>query len=395
MRDSLPAFQYTPAQTPESNKEPKRDEEDRDCPLAEGSDEPVVVSVATVTEPDTLREEENSPMDGPGLYILQPRTYTPLPPAPLPSPRVLDRMEEREVALPPSPEPMEDALKAPLPPINERSPLRNISPRVSHGPPKVVRRSSSRLTEEPQPRRQSSIRTEESLEEDEASQPKQRASLRQRVSLRTTPPTSIQVPSPNAPSLQKPVFASPKTFQNYQTFTGPPDSAYGSESAPKSIVGTPGPTSTQDFSPPVFQPGVVPSPHSDQQFFRPVQASPHSPLQQRPATAGAPSRPHHLRNQPSAMGMSMLSTVSTINPDTGKRTLKKKRSAFGWLKKAFTLDDDERAEFDQRKLQEERNLYYEQRSRQFLDGKRLPPRPSYAPSQSSYTPRESRFGVNA
>ena len=72
------------------------------------------------------------------------------------------------------------------------------------------------------------------------------------------------------------------------------------------------------------------------------------------------------------MGMSMLSSVSTLNPDNASgRTLKKKRSAFGWLKKAFTLDDEERAAFDQRKVQQSSNLYYDSRSPQFLDGRRI------------------------
>lgn len=70
------------------------------------------------------------------------------------------------------------------------------------------------------------------------------------------------------------------------------------------------------------------------------------------------------------MGMSMLSSNTTMTTQTGQ-TVKKKRSAFGWLKKAFSLDEDERAEFEQKKQQQTANKYYEARSPRFLDGKRV------------------------
>ena len=225
--------------------------------------------------------------------------------------------------------------------------------------------------------------------------PKKKTSIRERVALRTTPPDAILVPPPNAPQLQRPVIASSRTYQGYRNFAGP-DSAYSSEveraasvqftevppirngHAPQGSNGSNGSHGSQgshEYSPPNF-PNILPSPHSDQQYFRPVQASPHSPLQQRPHTAGqVPSRPYHLRNAPSTMGMSMLSSVTTMTAMTqdskGQPTLKKKRSAFGWLKKAFTLDEDERMTFDQRRQIQERNLYYDTRSPKFLDGKRV------------------------
>jgi hypothetical protein len=68
------------------------------------------------------------------------------------------------------------------------------------------------------------------------------------------------------------------------------------------------------------------------------------------------------------MGMSMLSNVTTMN--SGNKTLKKKRSAFGWLKKAFALDEDERAAFEAKRQQQNPNLYLDSRSPRFLDGKR-------------------------
>lgn len=68
------------------------------------------------------------------------------------------------------------------------------------------------------------------------------------------------------------------------------------------------------------------------------------------------------------MGMSTLSNVSTVNHEEKK--VKKKRSAFGWLKKAFTLDEEERAEFEARKHQQAHNPYYDTRSPKYLDGRR-------------------------
>ena len=85
------------------------------------------------------------------------------------------------------------------------------------------------------------------------------------------------------------------------------------------------------------------------------------------------------------MGMSMLSNVTTAQQEGGSRSradngsgsvggkkAKKKRSAFGWLRKAFTLDDEERAEFEARRYQPAHNPYYDNRSPKYLDGKRIP-----------------------
>jgi hypothetical protein len=51
--------------------------------------------------------------------------------------------------------------------------------------------------------------------------------------------------------------------------------------------------------------------------------------------------------------------------------VKKKKSAFGWFKKAFTMDDDERAAFEARKQMDAPDNYYKDKSPKFLDGKRL------------------------
>ncbi|KAK7962271.1 uncharacterized protein PG986_003096 [Apiospora aurea] len=229
-----------------------------------------------------------SPAEDQGLYILQPRTYTPQPPAPLPSPMIRNN--------PSSPRGME-------------SPEQEDSPK--------------------------------------------RTSLRQRLSLRGSNPLCPYSCRQGA-----------RTGQDRLHRLG--CRLIMSQSRNDDLRFT----------------------HDHQHHFRPVQASPHSPLQ-RPWTSGnvnqvAP-RPHtsattrdyhqgHLqRDSPSAMAMSRMSNVSTMNPENGdSKTLKKKRSAFGWLKKAFALDEEERMEFEARRQQQApMPYYYDERSPRFLDGRRV------------------------
>ncbi|EPE10232.1 hypothetical protein F503_05327 [Ophiostoma piceae UAMH 11346] len=345
---------------------------------AEASD-----SADTPTGPIPVHREGKKD-DGETLFMLQPRTYTPQA-SPLPSPRVVETSKPaspREVLLAPRSRGEGASPRLIIPSTESRqsykSPTSPMSSVSYGGSFSTVRESSTVVSPA------DSVSSERTIDSDfNSGIPKKKTSIRERVSLRTTPPDAIQVPPPNAPQLQRPVFASPRTYQNYRTFTAP-DSAYSSENDRTTSIAfqeaTPTATPTNlpmtsgshDYSPPSF-PNIVPSPHSDQQYFRPVQASPHSPLQQRPHTAGqVPTRPHHLRNAPSSMGMSMLSNMTTMTQDSkGQRMVKKKRSAFGWLKKAFTLDDDERIAYEQRKQAEERNLYYDTRSPKFLDGKRI------------------------
>ena len=318
------------------------------------------------------------------LYILQPRTYTPQPPSPLPSPRMPEERPKPQNS-PAKPRiessarstrsaksarsaevPVEIRIEEELVAQSQLRPQPSKPKLVAIGAPKANPDLAPRPSREPYP-------------EVVVQQPQQRTSLRQRVSLKTSPPASIQVPGPDAPELRRPAYQAP-------------DSAYGSdmERPPVNSMAYTDPNPV-DFPPPMINPGLIPSPHSDQQFFRPVQASPHSPLQQRPHTSGTVAggypmihhQYHHQnhpppRNTPSAMGMSMLSNVTTMTHDTAGgasgRSVKKKRSAFGWLKKAFALDDEERAAFEQRRREETRNLYYDSRSPQFLDGKRIQPR---------------------
>lgn len=92
--------------------------------------------------------------------------------------------------------------------------------------------------------------------------------------------------------------------------------------------------------------------------------------------------PQHLRSKGSNAGLSTLSNVESVNYDDGRaqsmrttktadRQLKKKKSAFGWLKKAFSMDEEERAAYEARKAMQYQQSYYNVDPPKFLDGKRL------------------------
>ncbi|KAH6845320.1 hypothetical protein B0I37DRAFT_181888 [Chaetomium sp. MPI-CAGE-AT-0009] len=320
------------------------------------------------------------------FYLLQPRTYTPQPPSPQPSARIADERPKTnsETQRPrngSSASSVESAAQLTLEPVKPRVDQVMSKPQVhrlrvveigSKTDPKHGPRLSQRPEPRPKPGPDPAQAPELVIPQDPEVVTTQRTSLRQRISLKTSPPESIQVPNPNA--AERPLHAAPRGYQA-------PDSAYGSdmERPPvNSMASVNSPLA--DFSPPFIHPGMIPSPHSERQFFRPVQASPYSPLQQRPHTAGTVG-PHHFppppRPTPSRMGMSIMSTDTTMTNQTGK-SVKKKRSAFGWLKKAFALDEEERAAFEQRKREQTvNNPYYEPKSQQFLDGKRIRPRPGY------------------
>ncbi|KAK4252232.1 hypothetical protein C7999DRAFT_26954 [Corynascus novoguineensis] len=334
--------------------------------------------------PEECAEEE----DESTLYILQPRTYTPQPPSPQPS---LGNVAERLPKVEPdaqrsrvgsSASSVESA--AHITPEIAKSRIEQVIAKPQASRLRVVEigartdaksssRQSQRTEYSPAPRPDPAQAPELVIPQDPEVVTAQRTSLRQRVSLKATPPVSIQVPPPNGVESQRPAHAVPRAYQPA------PDSAYGSdmERPPVHSVASINPSLT-DFSPPFIQPGMIPSPHSERQFFRPVQASPYSPLQQRPHTSDTVG-PHHFppppRHAPSRMGMSIMSSGTAMTNQTGK-SVKKKRSAFGWLKKAFALDEEERAVFEQRKKEQmANNPYYEPRSQQFLDGKRIRPPP--------------------
>lgn len=294
-------------------------------------------------------ERESTGLDDGPLYILQPKTYTPQS-SPIPSPMVKD-----------------------VPPVQSIEQVRV--------------QSQLPIQIEPQ-------NTTPNLAEQGMGFSQKRTSLRHRVSLKTTPPESIQIPPRNPVERQShrpsPGVSSPQTAKSQAH-----DSAYGSDNEHTPTQHQhrlPRATSHADFSAPM-RPPLMPSPRSDhQQYYHPVRASPHSPLQQRPHTANPAElqyrasayHPGHQRNQPSRMGgMSMLSNVTMATYDdratvasgattqAGGKRVKKKKSAFGWLKKAFSLDDSEKAEYQARKAMQYQDRYYDGQSPKFLDGRRV------------------------
>ncbi|KAL2178800.1 uncharacterized protein P884DRAFT_298744 [Thermothelomyces heterothallicus CBS 202.75] len=331
--------------------------------------------------------EEESP-----LYILQPRTYTPQP-SPQPSPgisgRRVPRAQPDDVRRPrvdsSSASSVESAAQITLElarprveqvvsrPQTARLKVVEIGARTDTKPSPT--RTDERPESRPAPQRDPSQAPELVIPQDPEVVPPQRTSLRQRVSLKGTVPISIQVPPPNSMGpQQRPLQAVHRAYQSR-------DSAYGSDMERPPVDSMASINSSMvEFPPPFVQPPMIPSPHSERQFFRPVQPNPYSPLQQRPHTSGTVA-PHHFpappRNAPSRMGMSIMSSGTAMTNQTGK-TVKKKRSAFGWLKKAFALDEEERAIFEQRKREQiVDNPYYAPRSQEFLDGKRIRPPPGH------------------
>ncbi|RDW82653.1 hypothetical protein BP6252_03765 [Coleophoma cylindrospora] len=351
-------------------------------------------------------------------FILKPRTYSPSP-APSPRPREVKAPQEIQPLVIKRPEPA--PARAPdhdprvVPGVTAQAALQALD-RTRSESPEVDRKSSLRK------RISNSFKRKDTPSEitlRPAPTANQYKEERQRVISVTTPPSrgpdsaycsdlekplsppnplsvhpvsehsrsrspSARIPSPTNPPLSRgshnnfPTNQQPASAQSAQAFPIPPSShsAYA-------------PPFTRDY---------LPSPRSDTgpQFFRPVNASPHSPLQ-RPWTAGSPpgalnsnpahslhhqksftNQPHHPR-QPSRMGMSMMSEMTTMTMEDGKK-VKKKRSAFGWFKKAFSMTEEEKAEFEAKRRQgeeEERNRYRAYGARRgreevrFLDGKRV------------------------
>jgi len=332
----------------------------------------------SASKPPTVQEvPEEEKEDGP-LYLLQPRTYTPLLPEPMPSPRVKE-----------APAPAPSTTPTPI--------------------------ATTQQQHEVLPKIQS------------------RGSIRHRVSLKGAPPEDILIPPTVKPGgvngRGSPAFVSRRSHSNHHLQTGdleasyhraqgssgssmldvdahrqhalprvashaelgPPRSYHRAQGSSGSSMldvdpyrqhGLPRVASHAELGP--ARPPLMASPSSDFQHYHPVRASPHSPLQQRPHTAAGPqpypstpSYPKHLRNQPSRLGSIAPTSAGdrathqgTPSVQTG-RTVKKKKSAFGWFKKAFTMDDDERAAFEARRQMDAPDNYYKDKSPKFLDGKRL------------------------
>ena len=309
-------------------------------------------------------------------FLLKPHTYSPAPspkPPYAPSPRS------------PSP-PVQEAAPPPPPEVRKRSSLRQrFSLKRKGSPPeqnlKAPETLSSATYSSPQPRVYSVAVAPIRARESSLNTPPSRGLDSAYCSdfEKTSPPSIPHHPLTQTTSRQSshaPHASNPS--QNHNLLTR--------ESMPK--IGR----------------GFVPSPRSDQQFFRPVQASPNSPLQ-RPWTAG-PTNPLHVHSNsstsnlsthsrnnyhthtpsqlgnrhmaPSAMGMSVISdmTMMTEVGENGEsKKVKKKRSAFGWLKKAFSLSEEEKAAFEQkRRMQDREQEAYYQRERappRYLDGRRI------------------------
>lgn len=356
------------------------------------------------TESSHATDDDNDDL----LYILQPRTYTPIPPAPIPSPRVStvpeptarlpipDRGSPHELSIhieAEEDEPYysgsdEDHVRETVVQIPARDARRGASTAAQ---PKVLQIQSLQVkpVQVRNVQRESSQRQSRSC--DKQVDLGHKASLRDRISgsQKGEVPKAIHVPPVNAQEFRRQKSA---RSQGSPQSRRPPHTAGGPETQrhPEAMQRH---HTNLDLNPPAF-PSLLPSPASERQHFRPVQASPHSPLQQRPHTANTVvgdyslqhhqqqrQQQYHQRGAPSQMGMSTLSRVMTSGTDNASstRTVKKKRSAFGWLKKAFSLDEEERAAFEARKRAMPVNYYqphYGQQgdghqSPRYLDGKRI------------------------
>ena len=74
------------------------------------------------------------------------------------------------------------------------------------------------------------------------------------------------------------------------------------------------------------------------------------------------------------MGMSMMSDMTTVEGKDGKK-VKKKRSALGWLKKAFSLSEEEKQAFEERRRMQTQDMqaqaYQRPVQNKWRDGKRV------------------------
>ncbi|KFX88693.1 hypothetical protein O988_08935 [Pseudogymnoascus sp. VKM F-3808] len=193
------------------------------------------------------------------------------------------------------------------------------------------------------------------------------------------------------------------------------DSAYYSDPNRVSVVGTPSQeyhqfiASAQSQGRHDYGSTYVTTPRSEQQHFHPVQASPHSPLQ-RPWTAAPTQRQPPGRSNgvssgqynsygnsysgsygnvnsynggggresrmnssvyPSNMSRMTLASQVTVGLDAQGKKVKKKRSGFGWLKKAFSLSEEEKMEFEEARRRKDVIEEGQARERMFLDGRRV------------------------
>lgn len=73
---------------------------------------------------------------------------------------------------------------------------------------------------------------------------------------------------------------------------------------------------------------------------------------------------------PSNMSRMTLASQVTVGLDEQGKKVKKKRSGFGWLKKAFSLSEEEKMEFEEARRRKD-VVDDGGRERMFLDGRRV------------------------
>ncbi|TVY44735.1 hypothetical protein LSUB1_G002959 [Lachnellula subtilissima] len=276
-------------------------------------------------------------------FILKPHTYSPAPSPKLPS----------AVRAPSAPSPVVE--KAPEP--SPAKPKLSLRKRFS------LKRKTSEMTMKAAP----------IPANDELLSPRQSVRSGEKEHIVNTPP-SRGLDSAYCSDVEKKEKKSPYSGWTHPGLPRNPPAT----NSPR-MVNIPARQQSHDNLPHTLTRDFMPSPRSDQQFFRPVQASPNSPLQ-RPWTA-APANIDHLhsnssssnlrfgatptpsnignrRGAPSAMGMSVM-TDMTMMTENGKK-VKKKRSAFGWLKKQFSLSEEEKAAFEERRRGADQDHYRQQ-----------------------------------
>lgn len=274
-----------------------------------------------ISENRAQRAEKRSQAEQPQVITLKPTTYTPTP-SPSPS-------------------------RTPVP--REDSPER----KGSH-PPQVETRNflQHRIS-----LRQSSTKSTTEVERFEPPPPI-RATL-------STPPASGRGPdSAYCSDTEKFYLSGGISKSAYDAFPSPSQNLQPPFARLVHHQSTPRPDTEGSHTPP-GSPGTV---SESRTHLRPVNANPNSPLQ-RPWTAAPDDR----RAPPSRMGMSTMSEMSSMsaaNTITPGKPPKKKKSAFNWFKKAFSLSEEERATFEARRRAPDPRPE-ERMQPLFLDGKRI------------------------
>ncbi|OBT91519.1 hypothetical protein VE01_10503 [Pseudogymnoascus verrucosus] len=345
---------------------------------------------ATLPAFQLVQEREESPdrdsssisdpeLQEPQFLTLEPRTYTP-PPL---TPRAYSAGPPPSSRLPTPPDVQERVESAP--PIARKSSLRERLSLTRKAAPAPLLNIPSHHNANPSPAHTPAIL--------QIRRPPSNMELRR-------PPPLHSGATPN----------SPRSLSNPTTTGLGLDSAYYSDPNRVSVVGTPSQEYHQFIASAQtrhdYGSTYVMTPRSEQQHFHPVQASPHSPLQ-RPWTAAPTQRLPPGRSggvasaqynsygssygnttnsynggresrmngsgsvYPSNMSQMTLASQVTVGVDEQGKKVKKKRSGFGWLKKAFSLSEEEKREFEEARRRRDVVDGGGPRERIFLDGRRV------------------------